>query len=215
MFKIEPSVKAKVAFIEIEGVVVSRDDTGFKNLLSCAENYRTNYLGQNISDVAGVTFARDMFRSLGIDPTKHRPASESLLRRALKDKGFFSVNSLVDVANWCSLDFLLPICVYDRDKINGRVTVRLGLKNEVYQGLTGRPVNLSDRYTVSDELGPFGSAITDSVRSAVDLTTTRALLDIIVPFDYSDVLLTERAKIFSQRVILICGGTIKGITVIT
>jgi len=215
MFKIEPFVKAKVVFIQIDGVAISNDDAGFVNLLSCADNYRTHYLNQNISEVPGVPPARQLFSSLGIDPTKHRPSSESLLRRALKDKGFFSVNSLVDIGNWCSLEFLLPICVYDFAKIVGDVTVRLGHAGESYAGINGREVNLFNRYTVADKIGPFGSAITDSLRTSVELRTTRVLLDIIAPSDYSDVLLTERAKTFSERVVLICGGIIKGIDVIS
>ena len=51
---------------------------------------------------------RGMFRRTGLDPTKRRPSSEALLRRVRKGEALPRINSLVDVCNWCSLEFQLP-----------------------------------------------------------------------------------------------------------
>src|SRR5207237_3024125 len=79
--------------------------------------------------------ARDLYRRTGEDPTKLRPSSEALLRRVLRGEALYRINSLVDTCNLCSLEFLLPIGLYDADRIQGTVTVRLGAQGEGYDSL--------------------------------------------------------------------------------
>ena len=50
---------------------------------------------------------------IGIDPTKTRPSSEALLRRVRKGDHLPRINTLVDICNWCSLEFQLPYGLYD------------------------------------------------------------------------------------------------------
>ena len=45
------------------------------------------------------------------------------------------INSLVDVCNWCSLELQLPYGLYDRDRIDGEVELRLGRPGEEYAGI--------------------------------------------------------------------------------
>lgn len=214
MWHIETNLSANLAVINLEGITVNQQKTAFESLGQCAKSLHSKYQGTSIGGVEGVRFARCLFRAIGIDPTKHRPASEALLNRALKGKSFYSVNMLVDAGNWCSLDFLLPICVYDSEKIKGQVRIRKGKEQESYIGLNNRIVNLNNRYVISDEIGPFGSPITDSQRTAVNHTTTKASLVIFVPKDYDNVLLRQRAELFAQRVRNICGGRLKSIEIL-
>jgi len=214
MWCIETNLLAKLAVINLEEITVNQQKTAFEGLRQCAHNYYSRYQGRSIGWVEGVRFARRLFRAIGIDPTKHRPASEALLNRALKGRPFYSVNVLVDAGNWCSLDFLLPICVYDSEKIKGQVRVRKGKEQESYIGLNNRIVNLNNRYVISDEIGPFGSPITDSQRTAVDYTTTKASLVIFAPKDYDNVLLIQQAELFAQRAMDICGGRLKSMEIL-
>ena len=190
----------------MKNITITNENAAYKKLLECASNYAETYKSINIGKISGVSNARTLFRSIGMDPTKHRPSSEALLRRALKGKDYFSINTLVDIGNWCSLDFLLPICAYDSDKTTGNITVRLGRENELYFGHNNREVNLYDRYLIADEKGPFGSPITDSVRTAVEENTVNAILVIFAPENYDDTTLNKQAEIFAERVKEICGG---------
>jgi DNA/RNA-binding domain of Phe-tRNA-synthetase-like protein len=214
MWKIEDALPIQLAVIKVEDIVVSDSDIAFQHLLECASTYKSKYQGHSIADVPRVQFARRLFRDIGIDPTKHRPASEALLNRVLKGKQFTCVNTLVDVGNWCALDFLLPTSVYDADKIVGRVRVRKGKEDESYLGLNNRIVNLCNRYLISDELGAFGSPITDSQRTAVNLNTQSAVLLIYAPRHYDVNLLREQADLFSQRTLNICKGRLKDIWIL-
>src|SRR5689334_12007105 len=71
---------------------------------------------QPAADVAAV---RTIYKRVGLDPTKTRPSSEALLRRVRKGDALPRINSLVDVCNWCSLEFQLPYGLYDAAHVEG------------------------------------------------------------------------------------------------
>ncbi len=209
MWLLETDLPVRLAIIHISNVKVDTGTAAFDQINLLAESYYSLYKDTPISQVPGVQHARSFFRAVGIDPTKRRPSSEALLNRAVKNKELYSVNSLVDVGNWCSLDFLLPICVYDTDKITGRVTIRTGRQGEFYIGLNNNEVHLHDRYCITDDLGPFGSPMTDSQRTAVSTNTRNTVLIIFAPGDYDTDLLRDQADTFAARVQDICGGTVE------
>ena len=76
-----------------------------------------------------------MYRRIGLDPTKTRPSSEALLRRVRKGDGLPRINSLVDICNWCSLEFQLPYGLYDLAAIEPPIDLRLGADGEEYEGI--------------------------------------------------------------------------------
>lgn len=203
-----PDLQVKLAVALTGGLSITHNDTAYTQLVMQGSQYREQYPDTPPGQVPGVNNARSFFRAIGLDPTKRRPSSEALLQRALKEKGFHQVNTLVDTGNWCSLDFLLPICVYDADKIRGSVEFRMGRENEFYLGHNHNEVHLYGRYCVADESGPFGSPITDSVRTAVDTDTKNAVLLIFAPQDYPEHDLAANLDTFIQRSHDICGGAL-------
>ncbi len=124
---------------------------------------------------------RAMYRRAGIDPTKTRPSSEALLRRARRGDELPRINSLVDVVNWCSLESRLPFGLYDADRLHGEVTLRLGGPGEQYDGIRKDTVHVAGRLTLADDVGPFGNPTSDSARTMVTTGTTRALVVVFVP----------------------------------
>ena len=62
---------------------------------------------------ADTAMVRAMYKRVGLDPTKTRPSSEALLRRILKGGAIPRINTMVDVINWCSVEFQLPYGLYD------------------------------------------------------------------------------------------------------
>lgn len=173
-----------------------------------ASHYADLYQWTAPSDIPGIQNARQFFRAIGIDPTKRRPSSEALLQRAIKKKDLYTINTLVDVGNWCSLEFLLPTCVYDADNIRGDVTLRLGAPGETYLALNNRDMEFEGRFVLADDNGPFGSPMTDAARTAVSTDTTNALLGIWAPLSFDSDTLRHHAETFAQRAIDYCGGTV-------
>src|ERR671912_1224404 len=124
---------------------------------------------------------RTMYKRVGIDPTKRRPSSEALLRRVRKGEGLPRINSMVDVCNWCSLEFQLPYGLYDAAHIEGDVVLRLGREGESYAGIRKDDVHVGGRVTLGDGQGAFGNPTSDSARTMVTPATTRALVVVFAP----------------------------------
>jgi len=124
---------------------------------------------------------RTMYKRVGLDPTKSRPSSEALLRRVRKGDTLPRINSMVDVCNWCSLEFQLPYGLYDASRIEGDVELRLGADGESYPGIRKDDVQVNGRIALADRLGPFGNPTSDSARTMVTTETKRALLVVFAP----------------------------------
>ncbi len=206
MWGIQKSLPIQLMIAEMDHLKISEDKTAYDMLESCAESYRIQYGDTPIGQVYGVQHARQFFRAIGLDPTKRRPSSESLLRRALKNKPLYAINNFVDAGNWCSLDFLLPICFYDADKIVGDVEMHKGGADDTYEALNRETISFDGRFVFSDETGPFGSPMTDSVRTSISLETTHAFLVICAPLELDSETLEEHGNIFVERVQQVCDG---------
>jgi len=130
---------------------------------------------------AEITAVRTMYKRVGLDPTKTRPSSEALLRRVRKGDALPRINSMVDVCNWCSLEFQLPYGLYDAAHIDGDVELRMGLAGESYPGIRKDAVHVDGRISLADRMGPFGNPTSDSARTMVTTATTRAMLVVFAP----------------------------------
>jgi DNA/RNA-binding domain of Phe-tRNA-synthetase-like protein len=131
-----------------------------------------------IDDLAA---ARELYRTFGIDPTKTRPSSEKLLRRVLQRKPLPRISSAVDLGNLLALRFLLPIGLFDTEKIDGDVELRPGRPGESYEGIAGQEVHLGGRPVLADRTGPFGNPTADSRRTAVETSTTSLWMTVFAP----------------------------------
>src|SRR5512136_2649404 len=100
---------------------------------------------------------RRMYSRTGVDPTRTRPSSEALLRRVRRGDALPRINALVDVCNWCSMELQLPYGLYDLDRIEGEVELRLGRPGEQYAGIRKNAVHVDGRLVLADRRGPFGN----------------------------------------------------------
>ena len=124
---------------------------------------------------------RTMYKRVGLDPTKTRPSSEALLRRVRTGDPLPRINSLVDVCNWCSLEFQLPYGLYDASRIDGDIELRIGREGESYPGIRKDAVHVGGRLTLADRQGPFGNPTSDSARTMVTTDTVSAVVVVFAP----------------------------------
>ena len=155
------------------------------------------------ADTAAV---RTMYKRVGLDPTKTRPSSEALLRRVLKGSALPRINTMVDVINWCSVEFQLPYGLYDASRIDGSVTMRLGRDGEEYAGIRKDVVHVAGRIAVADASGPFGNPTSDSARTMVTTATTAALVVVYAPASLARPELERVVDVTAQRIARVCGG---------
>jgi DNA/RNA-binding domain of Phe-tRNA-synthetase-like protein len=166
---------------------------------------------RSAADTSGVRLqaeeVRTMYKRVGLDPTKRRPSSEALLRRVRKGEALPRINSMVDVCNWCSLEFQLPYGLYDAAHITGDVVLRLGLEGESYPGIRKDEVHVGGRITLADSAGPFGNPTSDSARTMVTTHTTHALLVVFAPVAIDTARLREVLDLTGARMREFTGGT--------
>jgi len=149
---------------------------------------------------------RSMYKRLGLDPTKTRPSNEALLRRIRKGGAIPRVNAMVDVVNWCSVEFQLPYGLYDRAQMHGPVALRMGREGEEYAGIRKDVVHVAGRLTVADDDGACGNPTSDSARTMVTAATRDALVVVFAPADTPSSRLTRVLDTTAERIGLICGG---------
>ena len=124
---------------------------------------------------ADPALARALYRKFGMDPTRIRPSSEALLRRIKRGDPFPRVNSLVDVANALSVQYQVPVGLYDLEKVHGiELVIRLGKPGEGYAGIGKEHVNVEGRLCVADSAGAFGNPSADAARTMITTETERA-----------------------------------------
>jgi DNA/RNA-binding domain of Phe-tRNA-synthetase-like protein len=149
---------------------------------------------------------RRMYRRIGLDPTKTRPSSEALLRRVRKGQPLPRINALVDVINWCSVEFQLPYGLYDRDRVSGHIILRLGREHEEYAGIRKDTVHVAGRLTLVDNAGPFGNPTSDSARTMVTTATRNALVVVFAPVEVDAARLTGVLDTTAARMQQAAGG---------
>lgn len=123
--------------------------------------------------------ARDGYKKLGKDPSRYRLACESLLRRLVKGNQLYRINNLVDAGNILSIETKRSVAILDYHQIVGDVVVRLGTDDDEYYGIGRGLLNVSNIPVYVDEVGPFGSTTSDTVRTSVTENTKTILLLII------------------------------------
>jgi DNA/RNA-binding domain of Phe-tRNA-synthetase-like protein len=134
-----------------------------------------------LSEIPAVKGTRGILHQAGVDPTRYRASSEALLRRVVKGQGLYFINSAVDVANYFSLKLLVPMGLFDADRIKGPIEFRPGRAGETYEGVGRSTLNLEGFPLLADAEGPFGSAISDSTRTRVTMETQHLLWVIFAP----------------------------------
>jgi DNA/RNA-binding domain of Phe-tRNA-synthetase-like protein len=149
---------------------------------------------------------RAMYRRFGVDPTRTRPSSEALLRRIRKGDALPRINNVVDVCNWCSLEFQVPYGLYDLAHIEGPIELRAGLAGESYAGIRKDAVHLEGRLVLADGRGPFGNPTSDSARTMVTRAAVSILTVIFAPAGVRDAALRQMLETTAARMREFAGG---------
>lgn len=210
--RVEPSVAAhvRIAVVEASGVTVADHDPGlWDEIRATGARLRAAYAEREPAQIEGLQPARELYRRIGVDPTKLRPSSEALLRRVLRGDGLPQINTLVDINNLCSLEFLLPIGLHDLDRVHGTLVIRRGRPGEGYDAIGKGSYSVEGRLTVADDDGPCGSPTSDSQRTMITPATRRCLMIIYAPASYAPARLGEHAALAASRIREFAGGSIE------
>jgi len=198
----------------ISGVKVGKSDEGleeFKNQLF--RQIKEAYNLESLKDLPLFRAYRDFFWSVGIDPTKNRPASEALIRRILAGKPVPRINSLVDAYNCASIRTGVPLAAFDADKLRGSLTVRFAEKGESFLGigmekteeLEGKEIVISDSERVVVAVYPYR----DADRCKVVEETRNVFLVVCGAPGVDRETLRSATQTTIEYVTMFCGGSVK------
>jgi phenylalanyl-tRNA synthetase beta chain len=112
----------------------------------------------------------------GLDPTA---ASPWWMRRRLAQAGVRSISLAVDVTNYVMLELGQPMHAFDRDAVQGPITVRLARPGEKLQTLDGTTRTLTDDdLLIADDSGPIGlAAVMGGASTEIGDGTSNVLLE--------------------------------------
>ena len=173
LLQIEPTFK--IGIIHYTKIVVSSSPQMLKGRLQLfQEQLFFDLEEKSVTEFEGIKEWRVLWKKLGADPNRYRPSVEALYRRIAKQNYITPMHSAVDLNNFFSMRYEIPMGIYDLEKIQGDVTISLGSEDTKYEGLNGRENKLQHILTLKDKVGPFGSPFVDSVRTAVTEDTSNA-----------------------------------------
>ncbi|MEN6565432.1 MAG: phenylalanine--tRNA ligase beta subunit-related protein [Veillonellales bacterium] len=200
--------KCRLGYVIVNDAVVrgtppSLAQEFFKLQAEVAKVYNMDILKK----IPRIIAVRSMYKKLDFDPSRYRPASEALVRRVLKNKGLYYMNSAVDVNNFCSIKFLLPFGIYDLDHIQGNVIYRLAPEGS-YINMSGHTLSTNGKPFLSDEIGVFGNPTSDSKRTAINLSGRNLMSVIYADEEVSDDELEHMLEFTAEMLIRYNGGRI-------
>lgn len=160
--------------------VVVNDSKIVDGLIRDLENkIREEYSLSEVLNIPLIKEARDSYKKLGKDPSRHRLAVESLYRRIVKGNDLYRINDIVDLGNILSINLMRSVAVLDYDMIQGDVFIRRGTPDIVYEGIGRGRVNVDKIPIYCDDIGPFGCPTSDVPRTMIRPETKKILLMII------------------------------------
>jgi DNA/RNA-binding domain of Phe-tRNA-synthetase-like protein len=134
-----------------------------------------------MADLPSIAAWRRAFTRFGVKPTQHRNAAEALLRRLARHGDIPTINTLVDIGNFVSIRYAMPVAVFDQDNVAGSTTVRFATGAETFTDLgstesvhpdPGEVIFVDDNDVVSARRWCWRQ----SAQSATSTTTVDALI---------------------------------------
>lgn len=193
----------KIGIIHYTKIVVAESPQMIKGRMQLyQENLYLEMQETPVTERTGIAEWRKLWKKLGADPNRYRHAAESLMRRVSKQNYLTPFHSGVDLNNFFSLQYEIPVGIYDVAHIQGNVEIALGAEETGYEGLNGRFNSLHHILYSLDEKGAFGSPFVDSKRTAVTKNATEALhifyLRPSLSNEEAEKLLASAGKMFNQ-----------------
>uniref|UniRef100_UPI004029C517 B3/B4 domain-containing protein n=1 Tax=Prevotella sp. TaxID=59823 RepID=UPI004029C517 len=164
------------------------------------DHYREVLSTETLKAISGIEATRRVYRACGKDPSRYRPAAEALIRRQLKGKDLYQIDTLVDLVNLASIRYGYSIGGFDADKFEGdTLTLGVGREGEPYEGIGRGMINIAGLPVYRDAVGGVGTPTSDNERTKMSLDTTR-LVVLINGYDGDETQVTANARYIQELV---------------
>lgn len=172
----------------------------WQEINALGDHYREVLSTETLKAISGIEATRRVYRACGKDPSRYRPAAESLIRRQLKGKELYQIDTLVDLVNLASIRYGYSIGGFDADKFEGdTLTLGVGREGEPYEGIGRGMINIAGLPVYRDAVGGVGTPTSDNERTKMSLDTTR-LVVLINGYDGDEAQVTANARYIQELV---------------
>lgn len=149
----------------------------WQEINALGEHYRQVLSTETLKAISGIEATRRVYRACGKDPSRYRPAAEALIRRQLKGKDLYQIDTLVDLVNLASIRYGYSIGGFDADKFQGdTLTLGVGREGEPYEGIGRGMINIAGLPVYRDAEGGVGTPTSDNERTKISLSTTHLVV---------------------------------------
>ncbi len=199
------------------GVIFARglNNTGvipFEELRSVEEIVRATFAGLAApSRHPNILAWRQAFKVFGCDPQKYRCSAEALVRQVLKGNSIWGINPLVDIYNFVSLKYVVPVGGEDIHTIIGDVQLTFATGSEEFIRLGGTENEPPEKGEViyKDDASVLCRRWNwrEADRTKLTPRTTDAIIviDALPPLTRADI--EQAARELASMVQHYCGGT--------
>ena len=139
--RLSPELKTRfpelnVLTISINSLKIKKSDIKLEDFKQIVINQiKKEYTLESVKNHPTFKAYRKFFWTIGIDPTKIRPAAEALTRRILAGKNLPCINTLVDAYNLASLKTKIALATFDTDKLDGKLLMKFAKEGEQIVGI--------------------------------------------------------------------------------
>ncbi|RKY89506.1 hypothetical protein DRQ09_01245 [candidate division KSB1 bacterium] len=129
------------------GVVVAKNinnngknDSILDMLKKEQERIKSNYSIEELESEPGILSWRRAYSSFGAKPKKHKCSVENLYRMVLNGFSIKHINNVVDIYNYISIKYMIPVGGDDIDNIKGNITLKYAEGNEFFTPLNSKDI---------------------------------------------------------------------------
>ena len=201
-----------IGVIIVRGLTNKGSDPEIGNLLRSVEEGTRNEFskfeshGQHPNIIAW----RQAYKKFGSDPHQYRCSAESLVRRVLKGDTLPHINKLVDLYNYISLKYVIPVGGEDMDAIKGDFQLAFANGTEQFIRLNGTENEPPTKGEVvyKDDIGVicrrWNWREADRTKLTEDTKNAIIVIDALAPVDRTTVerMTNELAELIQRY----CGG---------
>ena len=144
LFTIDKKILEKFPDLNIGLVIVKGIDNQGNNeeiinkIKEKAQEIRANFNIETLSQNQNIDAWRKAYSSFGAKPKKYKCSVENLYRMILEGIELRSINKVVDMYNYISIKYIVPVGGDDTDKVDGNITLKFAQGNEPFIELNSK-----------------------------------------------------------------------------
>lgn len=139
-------------------------------------DFQKNNQIKDINKYPPILATRNIYKKLGKEPNRYRPAGEALRRRILNNVELYKINTLVDAVNLISLKIGHSVGGFDANLIQGSLELGVGQKDEKFEAIGRGLLNIENLPVYRDSIGGIGTPTSDEERTKINNNTNKLLM---------------------------------------